>query len=203
MTVKNWWICVAIAAVLALAALGGYEWLQERDARLKAQTATAAQQKTIDQAKQDAQTVQQTLATKMKTLEAERKQPVTPQRFVVDLSKAIPGLPQQVTVVQAAPVQQTVDGKITELPSAPAVQIPAADLPALQDYRITCDETTAKLDACSKTAADTQTELQATTAQRDEWKTAAKGGNWWHRTLTAGKWIVIGGAVGYAAGRKW
>ncbi len=35
--------------------------------------------------------------------------------------------------------------------------------------------------------------------QRDEWKTAAKGGSIWHRALGAVKWFAIGAGTGAAA----
>jgi hypothetical protein len=94
-----------------------------------------------------------------------------------------------------------VNGKTVEVPSAPVVQIPQVDFAALQNGAITCQENEAKLEACTLTAADTAVELKATTAQRDEWEKTAKGGSWWHRTLTAAKWIGIGAGVGYATGR--
>jgi hypothetical protein len=190
---------------VALAALGGYEWLQERAARLKAETQTAAQQKTIDQAKSDARAVGQQLAAQLKSLEAQRQQPATAQRIVAETSKLIPGLPQPITI-QTSPQPAVGNGPAqpgaADLAKVPQQQIviPAVDFAAIQNAEIDCQEDSAKLASCNRTAADTATELQATSAQRDEWKTAAKGGNWLHKTVTAAKWIVIGGAVGAVAG---
>lgn len=201
MTISRAW-AIGIGIVLGLAiVLGGFEWLQAHDAMLRAQTQTTEQQKTIDQAKADAVTVQQELAARLQALEAQRQQPATAPQIVIDAAKMFPNLPAQLQVVTPPPTTQTVNGKTVEVPSAPVVQIPQVDFATLQNGAITCQENAAKLDACTLTAADTQTELKATAAQRDEWEKTAKGGTWIHRTLTAAKWIVIGGATGYAAGR--
>lgn len=214
MTIQQRWTIAAVVVVLALAALGGYEWLQEHDARLKAEGVTSAEkqvvsqaQKSIDQAKTDQAQVATALAQKVAGLEAQKKQPVTPAQFVVDLAKVLPNLPQAATVVQVPAAQQTVNGKVEEVPSTQVVQIPAADLSALQDYKLTCDQTGAKLSACQQSSTDittqltgTREQLTATTKERDSWETAAKGGTWWHRTLTAAKWTLIGGAAGAAVG---
>ena len=201
MTISRVW-AIIIGSALGLAiVLGGFEWLQEHDARLKAQTQTAVQQKSIDQAKADAVTVQQQLAARLQALEAQRQQPATAPQIVIDAAKLFPNLPAQLQVVTPPPTTQMVNGKPVEVPSAPVVQIPQVDFAALQNGAISCQENAAKLDACTRTAADTAGALKTTTAQRDEWETAAKGGTWIHRTLTAAKWIVIGGATGYVAGK--
>jgi small-conductance mechanosensitive channel len=187
---------IAVTVVfLALAVLIGYEWLQEHDARLKAEGVTSAQQqviaeaqKSIDQAKADQTQVATALAQQIAGLEAQKQQPVTPAQFVVDLAKVLPNLPQPATVVQPPATQQTVNGKVQEVSSAPAVQIPAADLQALQAYKLTCDETGATLGACQRSSADlttqlsgTHEQLNATIKERDSWETAAKGGTWKQR----------------------
>lgn len=118
-------------------------------------------------------------------------------------AKLFPRLPQPLVVVERPAVTAVVDGKQETLPSAPVVEIPAADLSTLRDYKLSCDETQARLDACAKDKTDLAAELNATKAQRDEWIATAKGGSWMHRTLTAAKWAAIGAGVGYVAGHKW
>jgi hypothetical protein len=198
-TIEKWIVVV----VLCLVGLGGYELQQEHDARIKAETTAAAAQKTIDDAKKDAAIVQQNLAARLSALEAQKQLPATAPQIVIDAQKLFPSLPQPLQVVTPPPTQTTVNGKTEELPSAPVVQIPAADFQTLQAGAIKCEEDDAKLTACSLTAADTQQQLKATHTQADAWKTAAKGGTWLHRTLVAGKWIVVGAGVGFAAGHKW
>lgn len=196
----------ALALVLLLAFVG-YEWLQEHDARLKAESVQATQklvfaeaQQKIDAANADKAQVAAALARSTADLEAQKKQPIAPAQFVVDLNKLIPNMPAPATVVQTAATATT--------PATETVQIPAADLQAIKAYKLECDETGARLNACQlSTAADAErfdaqaTQLKATETERDTWKATAKGGTFWHRALTAGKWIVIGGAVGYLAGK--
>jgi hypothetical protein len=66
---------------------------------------------------------------------------------------------------------------------------------------IGCQEKAAKLTACNATAVDSATELKAVTAQRDDYKTALKGGTFWRRVRHDALLIGISGGVGYAAGR--
>jgi hypothetical protein len=202
MTLSKAWI-IGIAVVLAAAALlGGYGLLEEHSARLKAETASAVQQKTVDQAKADAAATAASLKETLAGLEAQRAKPATPQQIIIDGSKLIPNLPQPVVIQdsrdQGAGVR---DQKSPALPDAPKPEqqlvIPAADFQAIHNAEITCQESAAKLNACNLTAADVQTELKATAAERNEWKTAAKGGTWLHRALTAAKWVGIGAAAGY------
>jgi len=202
---KSWKIA-GWAAALLLVTVGAICWLRERDARLKAQTDTATQQRVVNAAAEDAQKLEKALDAQLKTLEAERQQPATAQRIVAETSKLIPNLPQPITI-QAAPQPAAATGAaqsaataLADAPKAQQLVIPAADFKAIQNAEIDCQEDAAKLDVCTKTAADTATELKATTAQRDEWERTAKGGTWWQRTVTAGKWILIGGAAGAAAG---
>jgi hypothetical protein len=203
MTISKAWTIGIGTVLLLLAGLGGYELLQEHDARVKAEAQTAAQQKSIDQSKADALTVKKTLTAQLQALEGQRQKPATAPQIVIDAQKLFPNLPAQLQVVTPPPTEQTVNGKMVEVPSAPVVQIPQVDFQALQNGAITCQENAAKLTACSLTAADTEVELKATTEQRDVWEKAAKGGSWFHRTLTAAKWIGIGVGVGYVAGHKW
>jgi hypothetical protein len=200
MTISKPWTIGIATVVFALIALGTYEWLQEHNAQRKTTAQTATQQKTIDQAKADAVTVQSNLAAQLKTLEAQRQQPATAQRIVTETSKLIPNLPKPIEIQTVTkPATTSGDGKQTDAP-AQQIVIPSEDFSAVQKAEIDCQEDAAKLDACTKTAADTATELKATTAQRDEWKQTAKGGTWWHRTVTAAKWVGIGAVAGAAAG---
>jgi hypothetical protein len=209
MTIPETWHAPLEVALAILALLAGYMLLQEHDARLRADAASAVQERAIDQAEKDAQGAQANLVAQLKALEIEKAAPATPQQIIVDGSKLMPALPQPITI-QTAP-SQPVSGPASrqagapDAPDAPPQQIviPAADFKAIQAAEIGCQETGAKLTACTQTAADTAVELKATAAQRDEWKSAAKGGTWLHRTVTAAKWIGIGAAVGYGMGHKW
>lgn len=215
MTKREKVFAALLVLVIVFLAIAGRAWLQERDARTKAEATQAAQQQVITAAqskidsaaadqKQTAAWLQQQLA----ALQAQKQQPPTPPQFVVDMQKAIPNLPQAPQVVTPAPVQQTVNGKTETVQPPAAVEIPAADLPALQAYKLNCDATGLKLDACTKTGADlqvqlagTETQLGAMTKERDSWKTAAKGGSIWSRVGRNLKCLAISGGAAYAGSR--
>ncbi len=201
MTIPGRGTFLAIAVLTILLGSGVlfaiYGWLQEHDARLKAETETGQQQKQIDGLKEQQAETKQVLANKLASIERERSQPATAAQVVSDASTLLPGLPEPL-LVQTAPANPA-------LPNAPAAQevvIPEADFKSIRDAQLTCQEDAAKLTACQSTEQDTTQQLKLTEAQRDEWKTAAKGGSLWHRALGAAKWFAVGagtGAVAYAA----
>jgi hypothetical protein len=201
MTIQQKLGIAAVVALLALIGFGAFEWLQEHDARTKAEATAAVQQKSIDQAQSDAVQTAAQLKQTLAVLQAQAAQPATPRQLVIDASKFVPNLPQPLTVVQPPPTVQTVNGKQESVPSAPVVQIPQVDFQVLQDSAIRCQENSAKLSACTLTAADTATELKATTAQRDVYKAAMNGGSFWSRLGQTGKCLLMSGggaAIGAA-----
>jgi hypothetical protein len=186
-------IAIAIPAVLltALLVFGGYGWLQEHDARMKAEAAAGQRQKQIDGLKLQQADAQNALNQKLAALEKTRQTPATATQLVSDTAALLPGLPVPLQVV-AAP-------KDPAMPNAPATQnviIPEADFKTIQDAQITCEENAARLVTCQSLAEDSKQQLQLTERQRDEWKTAAKGGSIWHRALGAAKWFGVGAATG-------
>jgi hypothetical protein len=201
---KLGWIVTAVVAAVLI--FGAYEWLQEHDARIKAEATVATAQTQIQADKANAAKVQTDLAARLSDLESARSLPATPQQIVISASKLFPNLAQPLQVVTPPPTQQVVNGKPTEVPSAPVVQIPAVDLKTLQDYAINCEENSAKLSACTLTQATTVDELKETTTQRDAYKTALKGGTFWQRFRHDAKIIgitaVVAGGTAYALGKK-
>lgn len=206
MTISRAW-AIGIGVVLGLAiVLGGYEWLQEHDARLKAESVQTAQtqviataQKSIDQAKADQAQTASDLKSQLTAIANQRTIVVTPAQAAA-VANTLPNLPAQVQVQQ-----------IPATPTAPASQqivIPQADIPAFQAYKLDCDESSAKLTACSLNAASaaviqqgTADQLAAVTKERDTWEATAKGGTFWRRFKHDAIQIGISAGVGYAAGR--
>jgi hypothetical protein len=214
MTISPWLkIGVSLFAIVSIF-LGVVAWLQEHDARLKADSIASAQQTVIDQAKKDsaakdadkAQVIAD-LKQRLNSLEAQKSQPITAPQFVVDLNKLLPNLPQPATVIAAQPETKLPNGETK--PAVPeTVQIPTSDLVALRNYKLSCDQTGAKLDACEKQSAlldaqlkDSATENGALTKQRDAYKTAAKGGSFLHRLAKGAKCLAFSG--GAAAAGAW
>ena len=198
---------LGIGVVLGLAImLGGYEWLQEHDARLKAESVQTAQaqviataQKSIDQAKADQAQTASDLKSQLAVIASQRTIVVTPERAAA-IANTLPNLPAQVQVQQ-----------VPATPTAPATQqivIPQVDITAFQAYKFDCDESKAKLTACTLNAASAAiiqqgiaNQLAAVTKERDTWEATAKGGTFWHRFKHDAIQIGISAGVGYAVGR--
>jgi hypothetical protein len=193
--------------VLALAiVLGGFEWLQEHDARLKAEGVQSAQQqvidtaqKSIDQAKADQAQTASDLKSQLTAIASQRTIVITPQEAAAE-ANTLPNLPAQVQVQQ-----------VPATPTAPASQqvvIPQDDIPAFQAYKLNCDESSAKLTACTLTAASaaviqqgTASQLAAVIKERDTWEATAKGGTFWQRFRHDAIVITVTAGAAYAAGR--
>jgi hypothetical protein len=206
MTISRTFAIVA-GAILALAlVLGGYELLQEHDTRLKAESMQSAQQqviteaqKSIDQAKADQAQTASTLSAQLSAIANQRTIVVTPQQAAA-VANTLPNLPAQVQV-QQVPATATA-------PASQQLVVPQADIPAFQAYKLDCDESKAKLNACTLTAdssaiiqTSTDTQLTAMTKERDTWRTTAKGGTFWHRLGHDALQIGISAGVGYGVGR--
>jgi hypothetical protein len=227
----NLWKWIGGALALVFVVVAASAWLQEHDARLKAEAAQAAQkqvidqaQKAIDAAREDQARTASDLKAQLAAIEAEKQKPVTPAQFVVDLSKLIPNLPQPAAVVSApapmpsapgalsAAAKPAQPGETTPSAAPEVVQIPAADLPSLRDYSLNCQAASARLDACDKTTADLQAQLTGTTAQLNAetrtaeiWERTAKGGTFWTRLKGGLKCVAIAGggaALGAWANQK-
>ncbi|ACO31829.1 MULTISPECIES: hypothetical protein [Acidobacterium] len=197
---------------VVLVALFAVIWLRQHDAQLKAQaTAQAqrqviqAQQQQIDAAKADIASTAATLKQQLATIAVERAQAasITPQQFIQAVPKVIQ-IPVPLTLTQPAPQTETVNGKAVSIPAAPEVQIPAADLPAFETYKLDCDAANAKLSACSKTSADQAAQVTALQAQlaaekktADGYRNAARGGSVLQRIARGAKCLAIQGAAAY------
>jgi hypothetical protein len=182
-----------LAAVLVFA---GYGWLQEHDGRVKAETQTGQQQQQIEGLKVQQAGIQQLLDIRLAAIQRERDKPATASELVSDTAAFLPGLPEPLEV-RSIPV----DAAAPDGPATQAVVIPQVDFKAIRDAQLSCEEDTARLTACQANQADAERQLSLTEAQRDEWKTAAKGGSMWHRAVGAAKWFAVGagtGAVTYA-----
>ena len=206
MTISRAW-AIGIGAVLALAiVLGGYEWLQEHDAWIKAESVQSAQQaviataqKSIDQAKTDQAQTANDLKSQLAAIANQRTIVVTPQQAAA-VANTLPNLPAQVQV-QQVPATGTA-------PASQQLVIPQADIPAFQAYKLDCDENSAKLSACTLNAASaeviqqgTSEQLAAMTKERDTWEATAKGGTFWQRFKHDAIVITVTAGAAYAAGR--
>jgi hypothetical protein len=205
-TISRAW-AIGIGVVLALTiVLGGYELLQEHDARLKAESVQTAQaqviataQKSIDQAKADQAKTDSDQKAQLAAIAAQRTIVVTPQQAAA-VANTLPNLPAQVQVQQVPATAIT--------PASQQIMIPQADIPAFQAYKLDCDENSAKLTACSLNAASAAviqqgiaSQLAAVTKERDSWEATAKGGTFWQRFKHDAIVITVTAGAAYAAGR--
>ena len=191
-------LLIGLAVVLVLG-LGAalYEAHIQAVALSAAQAESKASAETIKAAQTDIAKLESSLAVTNASLEALKKTPVTPQQFVVDLGKYIPGLPQPPQVVPGPTTGPVAPG--TALPDAPTPQgvlIPAADLQALRNYGLTCQQDQNSLVTCQAIGKDKDVQLTAMQADRDNWKNLASGGTKTRRFFTALKH----GACGFGGG---
>lgn len=89
----------------------------------------------------------------------------------------------------------------TEVPAAPDVKIPSADLRPLYEYMLDCKACQAKLSATQADLADEKSKTASLTQSRDAAMKTAKGGSILQRTLRAAKWFAIGAAAGAIAAK--
>jgi hypothetical protein len=186
-------LAIGIPSVLLAGFLvfAGYGWFQEHDARLKADAAAGQQQQQIDVLKQQQAADEGALKQKLAAIDKARQAPATATELATDAGTIIPNLP--------APLQVTTASPDPEQPNAPPMQqvvIPTADFKAIRDQELTCEEDAAKLTSCQSNQTSLEQQLTLTGQQRDEYKTAAKGGSLWHRALGAAKWFTIGAGTG-------
>jgi hypothetical protein len=194
-------LAVAVPSVLLVGmfAFAGCGWLQEHDARVKAETQTGQQQRQIEGLKQQQSETQRTLAAKLADVERDRRRPASAALMVSDAAVFAPTLTEPLRVQTVADDPALPDG-----PASAAVVIPQADFQAFRDAELSCRADGLKLSACEALRGNGERQLKLAEAQRDEWKTAAKGGSLWHRALGAAKWFAVGagtGAVVYAVAR--
>jgi len=135
-----------------------------------------------------------------------------------DFSSASSSRPSEISSPQSPGASSSLPSEISNLksllprlhsagnsPSAPAAEIPAADLKPLYDFVLDCRACQAQLSAARADLADEQARSAALARERNAAVTAAKGGSLWRRLQRNAKWLGIGivlGAVGNAAASR-
>lgn len=199
LTLREKAIGAAAIVLLALCCMAGYQWLQEHDARLQAQSESALQKRVSAEAQAAIQAAQESkrqndadLKTALAAIAAQRTVVVTPQQAAA-VANQLPGLPVPVRV-------QAVEASASA-PATEEIVIPKADIPAFQKYKLDCDEKSARLNVCQLNAAADKligdqrgVQLAAMTKDRDNWKAAANGGTWKRRLAKSLK------CIGFSAG---
>jgi hypothetical protein len=218
MTLRRTIELAAFAVALLIATMAVHAWLASRDEQQRLASTLAAQKQLLDAADSRERTCQFALDATLAEIEKLKSATQTPQQIVSALPQYIP-LPQPITFATA---QQGTDASMgtaaqsplheppgassntasapSSLPSAPAAQIPTADLKPLYDYIQDCRACQAQLAAAKQTASDDTSKITALTTERDAALTAAKGGTVWRRFRRNALWFAAGAALGTAAG---
>ena len=201
---------LALAIFIACGIVFAHALRAERQARAAAETDVKIEQGKMKDA--DAQIAQLQAADKIRdaqtaaqiqAAEAQAAAAKTPQQIATYLSSQLKlaGAP--------APIAIATPAATPENPTPDAVaQIPAVDLPFLRDQVSKCQAdaleasgSLADLTSCQQQLKDAGAKLSAAEKERDDWKTAAKGGTWAKRIKSGAIKVGIGIAIGVAADR--
>jgi hypothetical protein len=168
-----------VGVVAALVLLGGYAWLQEHDARIKADAIVKASQATITALTADKATIQKATDTKVVVIQQRAAAVKTP-------TQAILAMP----TVTNAPLNAR---PLPDMPTAVAVEA----LPLFQELSA-CRVTDAKLDGCNALRAKDAGII----AEKDTQIKALKSkGSFMHRVVQTAEVLAVGAAIGYLAHR--
>jgi hypothetical protein len=222
---------IAFCVALLLAAMAAHAWLAAHDEQLRLTSTLAAQKQLLDAADSRERTRDSAVDATLAQVASLKRTTQTPAQILASLPKYL-SLPQPITLappaaaasIAAPPKSQQGSGDPNRiavpsdqreprdatnqnpaLPSAPAAQIPAADLKPLYDFVQDCRACQAQLAAAKQDKLDDAAKLAAMTTERDAAVTAAKGGTVWRRLRRNATWFAVGaaiGAAGYAASRR-
>jgi hypothetical protein len=200
MTTAHKWtlgLCIALAVVLAWA---GYGFVKEHEAN-----AVLAVQQKDSKATQDAiaakeQENQQSLAAALKSYAAMKQQVQTPQQVATALPALMPTMSSPVEQITPEAAKAYDEAQLPDVPKLNAgdIIIPAGDAKEFYDSQVDCKANGTKLTSCQETAANDQALIAAKDALIKDQSIALKGGTKWQRVRTAGKWLLIGAAAGFA-----
>lgn len=177
-------------ALAAVCVLGGVAYhlktldLADAEAKAKAQeTVIAASEKRMaDREQQFKQQIAQILS--LKSTPA-----TTPQQIVERIPQYFPQL--QPTLREPA-----------DTTKPPEVIFDAPQAKVLNDTLVDCKICQVERDKLKADLVDIKTTtIPAKDKEIKEWKDAANGGSLWTRTKRIGKWLFIGGAIGYIAAK--
>lgn len=218
MTIPNWVKIGAAVLVLAFVVLGGCAWLQEHDARLKAETKAEALQPAIDKANADSQAKDKSIAnrdaaaTQMQTAILQQSEQIkTLSQALTSIQKfqtanaplgSKPGSTPAATEGVAVAKSDLTAAALAKLPDAPGYAIfTEAQVTGIAQSQLKCSADQVLLGKCQGDLADTTVKLAdakaataATTKQRDDYKSALDGGTFWTRLGHAGKCLLLSGA---------
>lgn len=160
--------------------IGLYSYVQEHDARIRAEDAVKTAETSVTALHANAVT---TATTAARAVEVVQRQAAV----VTTVPEAVAALPAVAPELHAEPLDKP-------LADAP-VKVAVDALPLFQDLA-TCRESTIRLNACT-TELDDSTKIE--TAKDAEIKVLKSKGSFWSRVKTTAEMVGIGVAIGYAA----
>lgn len=200
MTLREKLLAVGIVIFLMLLGLAIYGYIRERVLRLTVEGVASAKQEIINQDQVKIVTLQKG--------DQERDAAAAKQSNAIADDAAKQKTPKQIaTWIPKQPGLKDIHIDVpTDLsnPSAEATaEIPVGDLPMLRDQIAACEECAVKLDASQKDIASRDEQLKlagealsAAEQQRDAYKAAVKGGNFFTRLKNNADMLASGGAIG-------
>jgi hypothetical protein len=195
----------AVVTALVLCVVGGRMWLEEHDARLRAEESSKAQQAVQADARAEIAAIQKQMADRdaayqaqLQTLNTKFSQAASPDQ-IAQLVTQLMGLKQPIQILTPAPTAQNPNPQ-------PVAQVPLVDAPQAKAYLQDCEECKAARVKLQADVADREQQMAAAQKQidslkteRDTWEKTAKGGTKLQRIGRAMKWIGVGVVVGLAA----
>jgi hypothetical protein len=191
---------------LVVLVIVGASWVGAREEAIRAKATVDAQQTVIAAAEKQAKDLvtaeaerDRLTAVNVAALQAAAAKQVTPAQIAA-------WIPQQLQQLPGTPITLSIPTATAQNPTPDAIaRIPQADLPGLRDQIEKCQECGVKLATAQQDATSKDQrlllagqELSAVSVERDAYKKAAKGGGFWSRVKSKGKWFAIG--AGVAAG---
>lgn len=179
-----------IVIVLIVAGVFAFEWVQEHDARIKAEAETKVQQAKIE-------TAQQAIDDREKVYEKSIKDYADVLRSVKTPEQAIKSYEQAPEKLINVPTPVVEYKTIADAPKVGDLVVPKADILPIFQQLNECKIAQAGISKCDLDKKDLITQRDAFKAQADEWQKAAKGGSKLHRTLSTLEKVGAGVVVGY------
>ncbi|HXI42397.1 MAG TPA: hypothetical protein VNH83_20605 [Bryobacteraceae bacterium] len=193
-------LALSVALVVAALILAGvfHEWRidlakAEADKRLQDQVIAGAEKREDDRKK--------AFEAQLAELSKLRATSQTSPQTVIE---RIPQLINFPTPAKLEAATSEMNGQLVPpKPDAPKVNLvlPPDDQRVLVNTLVECKSCQLERDKLKADAIDADTKYKAMAKERDDWKTAARGGSFWTRTKRALKWVAIGGAIGVVAAK--
>lgn len=202
------------AAILLLGIAGAAAYVASAISVAKAEQVREDMKPIHQEAQQEKQSAQQQKQVAVSTEE-------TNQKALLATLAAIAAQKQQpiATPVDYARIEQMIEERMgtkavvkpdPSLPNAPSATM---DAKSLTNYMLDCDAKSAKLNACYQSVQNIGDQLaasdkelaaevkdhKATKTELDATRTAMKGGSFWKRFKSNGKWMIIGAGAGAVA----